>query len=318
LYVRAGNTSDPENNWSPWAGPYHNADGDELQAPAARFAQWKAVLRGGRGPAPELSWVDLAYLPKNIAPRIDAIAIQNPGIRLTGGGGGQGQGNVQLRLPTIPAAGGNARQGDGAANNTRTDPQPQGSSQKGQQALIWAADDPNDDELTYAVYYRGENEKDWKLLRDKLTQKFFSWDTTSMPDGAYYVRVAASDEKSNAPGEALTAEREGDRFVVDNTPPEISGVAADVSSAANAREATIRFKAVDAASAIVTAQYSLDAGDWILVVPTSGVSDSLDESYSTALRDLTPGEHTIAVRAFDQYDNLGAGKVTFTIPPARK
>src|SRR5205814_4121517 len=131
-------------------------------------------------------------------------------------------------------------------------------------------------------------------------------------------RVVASDEKSNAPGEALTAEREGDRFVVDNTPPQISGVAADVSSAANAREATLRFKATDATSAIVTAQYSLDAGDWILVLPTGGVSDSLEESYSVMLRDLTPGEHTVAVRAYDQYENLGAGKVTFTIPPARR
>ena len=104
LYVRAGNTSDPENNWSPWFGPYRDARGEEVQAPAARFVQWKAVLHGGRNPAPEVSWVNLAYLPKNEPPQIDAVAVQDPGVRVSApGGGGQGQQTVQLRLPTPPA-----------------------------------------------------------------------------------------------------------------------------------------------------------------------------------------------------------------------
>ena len=50
---------------------------------------------------------------------------------------------------------------------------------------MWNAHDPNDDELRYAVYVRGENEREWKLLKDKLDQKFYSWDTTGMPDGDY-------------------------------------------------------------------------------------------------------------------------------------
>ncbi len=314
LYVRAGNTSDPENNWSAWAGPYRNPNGEQVQAPPARFAQWKAVLHGGAGPAPELSWVSLAYLPKNLAPRIDAVAVQNPGIRLAGGAG-QNQPNIPLRLPAAPAASGAPRPAE-AAPAVRPDPPPQGSAQKGQQSIIWAADDPNEDELTYSVYYRAENETAWKLLRDHLSQKFYSWDTTSMPDGAYYVKVVASDEKSNAAGDALTAERESDRFMVDNTAPVISAISADV--APNARDATIKFTAKDAASAIVLAQYSLDAGDWTLILPSGGLSDSLEESYSLLLHDLPPGEHTVAVRAYDQYDNLGAGKVTFTAAQPRR
>ena len=109
LYVRAGNTSDPENNWSAWSGPYRDARGEEAQAPAARFVQWKAVLRSGAGPAPEIAWVSLAYLPKNVPPRIDAIAVQDPGIRVAaaGGGGQAGQAApVRLRQPaaTTPGA----------------------------------------------------------------------------------------------------------------------------------------------------------------------------------------------------------------------
>jgi len=323
MYVRAGNTSDPENNWSPWAGPYRDGSkGEEVQAPAARFVQWKAVLRNGKGPAPEISWVDLAYLPKNEPPRIDAIAVQNPGVRAAAaGGGGQGPGGgVQLRLPV--ATPGNAAQGrqqptETPAVNPRFEVPPQAFAQKGQQAVLWAADDPNDDDLTFSVYYRGENEKDWKLLRDKITQRFYSWDTTSMPDGAYYLKIVASDERSNPAGDALSSERESDRFVVDNTPPDILGIAAEPLNPPTSG-VTVRFRASDATSAIVSAQYSVDAGDWTLVLPTGGVSDSLDEPYAIALRDLKPGEHTVTVRAYDEYDNLGAGKVTFTVPAGRR
>ena len=100
--------------------------------------------------------------------------------------------------------------------------------------MLWSAEDANDDELGYSVYYRGENEKDWKLLKDKLDQKFYSWDTNSMPDGAYYLKIVSSDEKSNPPSEALTAERVSERFVVDNTPPTITDIASQPAPALRA------------------------------------------------------------------------------------
>ena len=85
FFARSGNTSDPENNWSAWAGPYSNAGGDKLDCPPARFLQWKAVLHGGNtGPAPEIDWVSVAYLPKNVAPDVTSIALQAPGVRVQG------------------------------------------------------------------------------------------------------------------------------------------------------------------------------------------------------------------------------------------
>ena len=86
---------------------------------------------------------------------------------------------------------------------------------------MWSAHDDNDDELVYRVYFRGENEKEWKLLKENVREKYYSWDTTSMPDGAYYLKVVASDSPSNPPAEALESSRESDRFVVDNAPPDI-------------------------------------------------------------------------------------------------
>ena len=316
FYVRAGNTSDPANSWSPWSGPYRDPKGEQPQSPAARFVQWKVVLRSAKTPAPEISWVNLAYLPKNSAPSIEGIAIQDPGVRLTsfGQGAQTASAAVQVHMPPTSAQQtGNASRT--STETTRFETPPQGTAQRGYQSVIWSADDANDDELVYSVYYHGENETDWKLLKDKIEQKFYSWDTTSMPDGAYYLKIVASDQPSNPPGEALTAERASDRFIVDNTAPQITGLAAEPANAP-AATATVRFRATDATSAIIKAQYSVDAGEWTMVLPVGAVGDSPDERYEFTVRDLAPGEHTIAVRANDDFDNLAAAKVTFSTSAA--
>ena len=317
LSVRAGNTSDPGKNWSPWAGPYRDPKGQEVDCPPARFVQWKATLHGGNNP-PDLSWVEMAYLPKNLGPAISGVVMQNPGVRVSGFGqqAGPPQASpVTLRVPAAPGSQSGSSQR--SSESPRFEPPPQGYAQKGYQAVLWSAEDPNDDELTYSVYYRGENEKDWKLLKDKLEQKFYSWDTNSMPDGAYYVRIVASDERTNPPNEALKAERVSDRFVIDNTPPTISEIASQPAPGpAGDPSVTIRFRAADSASSIVRAQYSLDAGDWTIAPPEGALSDSPAEQYSITLRGVMPGEHTVSVRVYDQFENEAAAKVTFNVPAA--
>jgi hypothetical protein len=325
FYARSGNTSDPANNWSPWAGPYSNPSGDKLDCPAARFIQWKAVLHGAAGaPAPELDWVSIAYLPKNMAPDVTAIAIQNPGIRLQGismpTSQPSAQTPVQLHMPqpanSTPSLG-SAFSSAALMNATSSSNfvMPQGFAQKGYQAVLWTTEDANDDTLEFAIYYRGENETAWKLLKDKLDVRYYAWDTTTMPDGAYYLKIVASDAPSNPPGEALTAERESDRFEVDNTPPVISQLTADPAQGSRGSASVrVRFAANSSATSITRAQYSVDAGDWTLVFPTGGLSDATRESYDFLLEKLSPGEHTITVRVYDQFENVSTAKATVRIP----
>jgi hypothetical protein len=195
--------------------------------------------------------------------------------------------------------------------------QTQGIPQKGYQSVLWSAHDDNDDELKYAVYFRGENQKDWLLLKDNLEQRFYSWDTTTMPDGAYYLKIVATDAPSNPPAMALTAQRESERFEVDNTPPTISKLEASATGMNADRSQgvsyDVQFTASHATSSIERAQYSLDGGEWILVVPNKGISDYSTESYSLTVRGLKPGEHTIAVRAYDRFENVGSAKTTIEV-----
>src|SRR5262249_51198655 len=105
FYVRTGNTEDPGKEWSRWFGPYTKT-GSAIEAPSARFVQWKAVIHDGR-PGDGIDWVSLAYLPKNVAPIIDGIAMQEPGIKVQGGQIISSQPQpVNLKMPPAPGPSG--------------------------------------------------------------------------------------------------------------------------------------------------------------------------------------------------------------------
>jgi WD40 repeat protein len=316
FFVRSGNTEDPGREWSRWYGPYAKS-GSATEAPSARFVQWKAVIHDGR-PGDGIDWVSLAYLPRNVAPVIDGIALQDPGVRAqsqTVISSGQPT-PVTLKMPPSPNVSGVVI--TQSSSTPRFEQPPQGTLQKGYQTVLWTAHDENDDDLRYAVYFRGENEHEWKLLKDSLDQKFYSWDTTTMPDGAYYLKITATDVPSNPPALALKTERETERFEVDNTPPsiKIQGIISE-SPMPNSKFTLAHFSALDAGSSIERAQYSVDGGDWTLVAPDRNISDAPEEFYEIKLNGLAAGEHTVAVRAYDRFENVGSAKITFTVPAAK-
>jgi hypothetical protein len=314
LFVRSGNTDDPDKEWSRWFGPYTKS-GSATEAPPARFVQWKAVIHDGR-PGDGVDWVSLAYLPRNVAPVIDGIAIQEPGVRTQSPAStAPGQPTpVALKMPSaLSTTGVTITQ----TTSTRFEQPPQGFAQKGYRTVLWTAHDDNEDELQFAVYYRAENEKEWKLLKDKLDQKYYSFDTATLPDGAYYLKIVASDSPSNPPAAALTAERESERFEVDNTPPVVEDLRVGPPSGKAGAGHPVSFTARDAGSAIDHAQYSLDGTDWVLVSPTNRISDAPVEHYDFGIPAPAPGEHTLAVRVFDSFENVGSAKVTFTAPAAK-
>lgn len=312
FFVRSGNTEDPGKEWSRWFGPY-TTPGTQMEAPAARFLQWKAVIHDGR-PGDGIDWVSAAYEPRNVAPVVDGIAVQDPGVRAQAAIVGIGPVTATLRQPQTASPAPGVVITNAPA---KFEQPPQGTFQKGYQSVLWTAHDDNDDDLKYAVYFRGEGQKEWVLLKDNLDVKFYSWDATSMPDGAYYVKIVASDAPSNPPNRTLTAERESERFEIDNTPPVIeklqasaTGMNADRSKGVSY---DVTFMAMDSGSNIEKAQYSVDGGDWTLVEPVNGISDSKTESYSFTVRGLMPGEHTIAVRAYDRFENVAAGKTVVAV-----
>jgi hypothetical protein len=170
--------------------------------------------------------------------------------------------------------------------------------------------DPNEDDLLYDVYYRAADEKTWKKLRDRIDEDFATWDSHAMPDGTYVFRVVATDAPSNPPGRALAAEKLSAAFDVDNTPPRIENIKAQVQPTS----VRLTFAASDTFSIIRETACAVDAGDWLPLQSADGLDDSRTESYDVPLPRPGPGEHSIVVRSMDAAGNTGSGKVVVEIP----
>ncbi len=309
LFTRSGNTSDPQKNWSPWSEAYADREGTPVTSPAGRFVQWKAVLRATDSHTPSVSAVSIAYLRRNAAPVVDKIIVQAPGIGVRGlpAGGQGGPEPVQLELPQ--PAGPAPRGQQPPQGQQRVEPPPQGLADPAARSVVWSASDENDDTLVYSVYYRGEGENRWKLMKDNLRDRFYTWDAAALPDGAYSVKIVASDSPSNPADRALTGENVSDRFEVDNTPPRIDQLAAQSRS----RSVDASFVARDTYSPLKKAEYSLNAGDWKPLFPAEGPTDAREHRFAFRLENLEPGEHTLVVRVYDQFNNPALAKTTFTV-----
>jgi sugar lactone lactonase YvrE len=300
LATRSGNLDQPQKNWSAWLPVAVGAKGGRSASPAARFVQWKATFTGAAGHSPELDSVDVAYLPKNLEPRIDEIESTPPNYRFPASSINAMM-VVQSTL-SLPPLGKRPTNSGGPPTTLDTTPAMQPA--KGFVGARWSAQDPNGDPLVFTVEIRGAGENEWKLLKDKVAEKYLSWDSTAFPDGEYRIRVTASDAPGNPPAEALTARLESSPFWIDNTPPKISGLAAARSGA----RLQVKWHAADALNNIAKAEYSLDGGEWKVAAPVTRLSDSQELDYELNL-DAAAGEHTIAVRAEDEYANQAVEKV---------
>jgi hypothetical protein len=301
LFVRSGNVESPLMGWSEWVKV--GADGG-LAVPAGRFVQWKAVLR----PDGSVDSVALNYLQKNIAPVVDEVVVQ-PGARLTANTAAVNAATVQVSFPSAAAA------SPAVSFTPDTGSQPL-TAQKDKTAVTvrWMAHDDNGDDLMFAVWYRGVGEANWRLLKDKISDKAYSFDSALLPDGSYALKVLASDAPVHTGAEALTGERVSEVFVVDTTPP-MPGVLTATMVAGTPTKIHATLDVRDATSPIAHAEYSLDAGPWQYLEPVGKVSDSLTERYdftvpvpamTTPVSDAK--EHVLAVRIYDRYENVVAVK----------
>jgi len=298
--TRTGNLDRPQNDWSPWSSEITTPEGGRVASPPARFVQWKAVLRASSsGNSPELHWVDVAYLARNVAPEVQVVEITPPNYRFPP------QAQLVISTPTpisLPPIGKPARPTPSLSSDSGA-----ASMQyaKGYVGARWLAMDDNGDPLSFTTEIRGETETEWKPLKEKLTDKHFSWDSAAYPDGEYRIRVIASDAPGNTPETTLRGELMSDPFIIDNTPPVITGLGATASGA----KVVIRWKAADALSNIVKTEYSVDGGEWTLVDPVTKLSDSKTEEYALTLDGGKNGEQTVAVRVTDEFDNTAVAKV---------
>ncbi len=301
ISTRSGNTPTPDDTWSAWSPAYKDRNGSPIVSPKARYLQWRAVLNG-KNETPILTSVTAAYLQRNLRPEVRSITVHPPGIVFqkpfsTGDPDLAGFENQTTPERKLTNAAMTAQGASSPSLGRRT-------YQKGLQTLVWRADDDNGDDLSYQIRYRREGETTWRVLREDLRDEILVWDTTTVPNGTYFMNIVASDAPSNAPDSALAGEMDSVAFEVDNTPPQITiqSVRTDGS------RPSVTFEVTDDHSPILRVECSYDGQEWRAVFPTDGIADSRMERYDVAL-DRPLGPRGLTIRVTDSMNNVVTAQV---------
>lgn len=286
VQARSGNTAYPDNTWSDWTPPT-SASESVLTCPQARYLQLRFLLRTNDAKkSPILKRVSVVYLPRNQPPKL----------------------TVQEPTP--------------------------GSVLSGKVTIRWRGEDPDKDRLSYEVFYSPDNGKTWHQIRDvalktaqpqqqqpgdergksetqgqsqhpqpggNTTASSVIWDTTKIPDGVYWLKVTVSDQISN-PDDPQTDEQIVSPIIIDNTPPALG-------SHAVKREGSKLFVPAYDNTAVGSAEYRAESGDWIAATCQDGVFDQPYEMLVIDLNRLPKDVKVVEIRIRDTAMNEKADKL---------
>jgi hypothetical protein len=292
---RSGNTEKPEKTWSDWTDAGKSGENYELKSPAARYLQLRVKLGGDRvAHGPTLDRLTVYYTPRNVRPVFGRLTVHDAG-----------SGLQKVTQPDPPAMGTLDMM---VASTARRDPmdvarkqRTQIVNQPGLRTASWTVGDMNYDPLTFDVYLRAEGETSWKLLAEKISDLFFTFDTRSFPDGYYRLKIVATDATGNAPGKGLTASIESTAFAVDNTAPAITVHHAEIGKDG---VLAAKFTVTDTLTTMALVEVSTDGRDWFPVQADHSQVGARSQDFTVRL----PGAKSAFIRARDEAGNIGAAR----------
>ena len=246
--TRTGNTARPDTTWSDWSAPLTDAD-SAIRSTNARFVQWRATW--GRESASALESVTVPYLPQNTPPVIRSINVNSVNTANPTKSGVTAASSSSAFSVTVTDTGEAP-----AASSTTAASQTASRLNTTQTQVSWQADDVDGDRLTYSLYFRGDDETQWQLIRSHMQENMLMLDPDVLADGRYFFRVVASDSPSNALEYARQSELVSAPVLIDNTPP----IVTPHPPIRNGGSVDVPVDATDTTSALKRCEYSLDAG----------------------------------------------------------
>jgi hypothetical protein len=279
VLTRSGNMRDPERGWSDWRPVLPGKPG-RIISPQGRFLQVR--LEWPPGSEATVRSLSIPYHAENQPQYVDEV--------LVSAAEQEGEGE---RASGPPSPG---------APSAETVPPPHKTERK----LAWKVTNPDNDPLKFSLFFQPDGSEQWLPIKtpEPFTKTKFGWDTASVPDGWYRLKVVAADSLANAPESAFSASGVSERFLIDNTPPELRALTVLDNKVGGWVE--------DKLSDVAGTQFQIDAGEWVTIAPADGVFDSSRESFHfTIPKDLPAGPHFIAVRAWDRAANLATAKEYF-------
>ncbi len=263
--ARSGMSAQPDATWSGWSRPAAGAEIPLSGLPAGRYLQWRVRLQADGGGSPELGEVTVSYLQANLPPRIVSLEVLDPGQILVPAAFNPSN---QVFEPAHPNR-------DGIF--TTLEAQPPRSERRlktlwkgGYRTLRWQAEDPNDDELQFAIDFRRDDDpQGWLPVAAELEDSQYGFDATALPDGVYRFRLRAGDRRGPAAGDGLEAVEVSEAVLVDHSPPELVAVSRQ-------GEALV-VELSDRWNPLLRAELSVDAQGWHPVAAADGLLDGKRE-----------------------------------------
>jgi hypothetical protein len=312
---RSGVSSEPDRTWSDWTAAREPSEGGEVSlegVPRGRYVQWRATLSAGghREAAPRIDAVELSYRQENLRPKVASFDVLDPGEVLVPAGFNPTQ---QVFEPTNPTREGifttlEASEGPGEGR-TKT------LWKKGYRTFQWSVEDPNGDELVYALHFRPDRGPDrgpdqgpdqgqapaedgaWMTVAEDLEEAHYGFDATVLPDGVYRFRLTASDAEDNPPGEGQVGDRLSAPVVIDHSPPAL--VEAEARRGNPGRH--LRVVLEDALNPLRTAEVSVDAEAWRTAPAADGLLDGRREALEL---EVPEGARLVLLRVTDAAFNV--------------
>jgi WD40 repeat protein len=161
-------------------------------------------------------------------------------------------------------------------------------------------EDDNEDQLVFRIDFRKVGRTGWIMLKDELDKPTYEFDSRTLEDGIYEIKVTTSDEPSNNQNAALTGSRISDHIIIDNSAPAIEEHKLEVSG----KKAALQLKVKDLYSVIEGLSYTIDSNEkWVSVLPVDGIFDTKNEDFTIAADDLKTGPHVLTVKISDAENN---------------
>ena len=298
--VRGGARSVPDQTWSEWSESWSDLD-HAIPLPPSRFLQWRVEIVGGKASVTVDAVTVSGYEPNN-PPEIFQFGLEPEGDFTLGGLLARDENVTEsfksgLKIEyNIPS-----RQSRRADMNRAALARPL-------KTFSWLVVDPNNDRLEYQLEYQRLGEQTWRPVGPPTQEQVVTWDTASVPDGQYVLRLTASDRPDNPQPEVLTTTRLSAPIYVDHTPPEIKSYKIKRSESGF----VVSFRATDTMSPLAEAWLELPGGSRERLDPVDGICDSMQESFDQGVdfprEDQTaqPEPWRIRVEVADRQGNIAS------------
>jgi hypothetical protein len=299
--TRSGNSETPDTTWSRWQAV---AGDGAVASPPGRYLQWKVDLGSADAYVDE---VTVSWREPNLAPRVEELSVAAQGQAFR-------EGEMSARTESITQTLPGGQKVEYSATVTggkaiREMP----IWARGMRTLSWRGVDPNGDPLRARVLVRAEPDGDWIEIGKDLEVSVLTWNTNTLADGRYRVKVEVSDADGNAVGEALKGEAVSEPFSVDNHAPEVTAL----SATREGDHFVVSGAAADGEGWLQRLDLSVDDGAWRSLAPEGGFSDAPRLTFRAVVPDLAPGPHLLSVRAVDAAGNAATRAIRITAPQRR-